>query len=282
MCPMAGGLRCGELELIRVRRRTLADLRTSTDDPQGLSFLEQLGEMVEVDMRRLEYDVYVDVQNGATVAVPAGLTLQPQGGSCIAALYDGGMRLIVEGYRGSAFLAETEFLLGLEDTRLTWQQDMVQLSGSPGWRPDGLVADLTAGSRISATNVSRPGQRGHASTSNPKARRSVHRSRARPRGEEAQHRSARLDSRGADASAGGRGSSAAHAAHPALWGRCPTCELPLPSTRDRRADFVRRIRRSPHHGRACRRIDAHSLFLASVFDAESMERTPSPASTAWT
>lgn len=149
-------LACGELSLVQVRQRTLAQLRATTDDPQGLAFLEQFGSLVNLDLSQLQYDIYVDTENGGTVAVPSGLTLQQQGPSCVADLYGGGMRLVIAGYRDTdPELAELDFLSGFGGQGLTWQQDGIQFSSGPLWRPDGLTSNRNSatGYQVSMFNA---------------------------------------------------------------------------------------------------------------------------------
>jgi S1-C subfamily serine protease len=69
-------------------------------------------------------------------------------------------------------------------------------------------------------------------------------------GSASERRSCRVDSRGTHCGADRRRPDAADAAQPTLGGRYTTRQLFVPAARDRRADLIRRIRRSPYHGRA--------------------------------
>lgn len=69
----------GDVRLIKLRTRSLAQLMGSADDQLGLNQLAQVFAMF--NPLAFEYDIYQDVNTGATLVVPAGSELSPKAGA---------------------------------------------------------------------------------------------------------------------------------------------------------------------------------------------------------
>lgn len=75
---MGQELQVGDIRLIKVRTRNLAQLMDSADDQLGLNQLAQVFAMF--NPLSFQYDIYQDVNTGATLVVPANSELSPKTG----------------------------------------------------------------------------------------------------------------------------------------------------------------------------------------------------------
>ncbi len=86
-------INCGVAKLTKIRTRSFLDLAQSSDDPQGLLHLSASIGFVNATF---EYDIYQHSESGATIVVPAGVTLTPSGDMCIASLANGQIELKIQ------------------------------------------------------------------------------------------------------------------------------------------------------------------------------------------
>lgn len=76
---VTGRVRCGELELVRLRTRSLDEMERYSDDVGGL---RQLAAGLEFPRWNFEYDIWSHLESGGTVAVPSSLAVEEQQGYC--------------------------------------------------------------------------------------------------------------------------------------------------------------------------------------------------------
>jgi hypothetical protein len=94
------GFRCGSTNLQWIRKRNLYELAMSTDDPLGLqqlvNVLSHNGQLFNA--YSFGYDIYRDLESGATIVVPSNLPLRPtvKGDLCFADDPDWGLTLSIQ------------------------------------------------------------------------------------------------------------------------------------------------------------------------------------------
>jgi hypothetical protein len=136
---------CGGRRFQKLRTRSFEQLADSTDDPLGLLQLTFLVGMANVDATAFSFDIYVDLDSGATVAVPEGLHLEPDSQGCRAASPSGHMEYLIHGrtFPGTmetAVLLAEEFENGIiERSGLYWEYDPNWSHAQPLQRFDGLT-----------------------------------------------------------------------------------------------------------------------------------------------
>lgn len=141
-------IRCGDLQLQRLRTRPFAEIVASSDDILGL---QQLSAALGFPRFDFQVDVYQDVDSGATVAVPSGTQLTSRGSVCVGTQRGGTLELYVQGKRIAApqgsqtWLAEVqtatlEFMdRALPDNATMWQSDPQWSYWQPQARYDGFL-----------------------------------------------------------------------------------------------------------------------------------------------
>lgn len=150
----------GSAELIRVRTRTFAEMAATADDALGLSQLAGL--FARFNPATFRYDIYQDARSGATVVVPEGSTLTPQGGFLrvtppAQAGGGGRMEMVLRVARiaaGPAALNAAsqafERDVGARHPGVRWMVDPQWTYNFPLSRYDGLVARRVAGIGLGA------------------------------------------------------------------------------------------------------------------------------------
>jgi len=142
---------CGAFSLARARVASLAELRQSTDDPQGLAQLvAALGPGV-TDPDEFLFDVWIDAASGATIPVPSGAQLFPGPLGCMAAIApDVGLNIVTQHLPD---LPEAERQWRIETFSQTFEasfgvmfpqglpSDPQFTYSAPLTRPDGFVAN---------------------------------------------------------------------------------------------------------------------------------------------
>jgi hypothetical protein len=78
---MAATVTCGQGGFKHLKTVKYDDLLATSDDPAGL---KQLVQASAVDATTFSFEVYQDLQSGATVVIPEGETLSVNGGICVA------------------------------------------------------------------------------------------------------------------------------------------------------------------------------------------------------
>lgn len=136
---------CGQLELTKLRSRSLQELVVTTDDPTGLW---QLSTALGFDQANFRYDVWVQLDSGATVVVPEGAKLENAGGLCGASDGSGVVALIsadvvanVSDVIGTAARFEQNVLNRFAPF---WQLDYQWSYAQPIQRFDGLLLNRKA------------------------------------------------------------------------------------------------------------------------------------------
>ena len=144
------GQTCGSVTFTRMRTRSFADIKRSTDNPIGLEQILQGFAFAGLpDMSSLMFDIHVDRESGGTVVLPAGATLQPLGPVCLTQSRSGSIRMFVRGDTTGnpqdvqiASVNFENFLIG--ETRLLYQRDPQWSYLAPTQRFDGLVVNRKA------------------------------------------------------------------------------------------------------------------------------------------
>jgi hypothetical protein len=75
---------CESLHFRRSRSAPLTELTGGTDDPLGLQQLEFTFGTIATDLSTVSFDIWVNDESGAAIAVPAGATLTPDTNGCTA------------------------------------------------------------------------------------------------------------------------------------------------------------------------------------------------------
>lgn len=82
-------VRCGRFDLTLSRTVPLSTLAASTDDPSGLQQLLATVSGAAQDLQAARYDVWVDLESGAAIPVPAGARLTSGPIGCVAIVSPG-------------------------------------------------------------------------------------------------------------------------------------------------------------------------------------------------
>jgi trypsin-like peptidase len=76
--------RCGNIDFARVARRSFSAMSGTADNPDRLAFTVNMSGRPRAEIDAFEFDIWSNLESGATVAVPAGTDLHPENGLCIA------------------------------------------------------------------------------------------------------------------------------------------------------------------------------------------------------
>jgi hypothetical protein len=127
------GVSCGSMTLSRSRVVQLAELSRDSDDVVGLSQLAAVFGTSVPDLSQLRFEVWVDQESGASVAVPEGASLASQDDYCAASVSPG-VELYVRGVH--ADLGDpNQRLAAAQQASQQFEQDMSTLF--PGYmQPD--------------------------------------------------------------------------------------------------------------------------------------------------
>ncbi|TQV77853.1 S1 family peptidase [Denitrobaculum tricleocarpae] len=146
---------CGGRSYFHLATRSLSEIVDSMetpgtlDDPQGFAYVvTTLAQNVpENDLAALRFDLFVDSETGATIAVPESMTLSEDSGFCIASSNHGDIALIFQGQVFDPNYTNVEFVSnqfvntlsqGLGFTNC--QADLAFSQAVPHSRVDGLLA----------------------------------------------------------------------------------------------------------------------------------------------
>jgi hypothetical protein len=77
--------RCGNIDFVRIARRSFGAMSRTADNPDRLLHTVAISTRPISEVNAMEFDIWTNVESGATVAVPAGINLQIQNGLCFAA-----------------------------------------------------------------------------------------------------------------------------------------------------------------------------------------------------
>lgn len=95
-----GTVTCSGLSLTKLRTVTFPQIAASTDDMQGLGFIAGY---FSIDPSSYQFDVYQNLASGASIVLPAGAVLSPDGTKgCIARTDNGNVTLRVEAGHGAS------------------------------------------------------------------------------------------------------------------------------------------------------------------------------------
>ncbi|MBI1178964.1 MAG: hypothetical protein GC201_00295 [Alphaproteobacteria bacterium] len=119
------GVSCGSMTLSRSRLVQLGELSRDSDDVVGLSQLAAVFGLTFPDLSALRFEVWVDPQSGASVAVPEGATLTSQGNYCTASVGPG-VDLFVRGVHTDAEDANQR-MAAAQQASQQFEQDMATL-----------------------------------------------------------------------------------------------------------------------------------------------------------
>ena len=138
-----GTVSCSGFVLTKVRTVSFNQLSATTDDPLGL---QQLVSYFGVNPAAFSFDVYQQLESGATVTVPAGAILQPGGDGCDASIHGGDFVVHVS-------LASVNSLQEA-DMKAT-QLEQAAAGGPQGWMVDPQFTYLTPVQRFDGLVVRR-------------------------------------------------------------------------------------------------------------------------------
>jgi hypothetical protein len=137
-------VRCGGIDLAKVRTRTFAELTQFTDDPFGL---QQIIALMGPHLQPTdEFDVYQHLTSGATAVVPAGTVFASGSGFCLGDAAGGRVRIYLRvlTVRGPAAVQQVSLAFESDLGRVlgggNWVIDPAWTMIAPLQRPDGLVA----------------------------------------------------------------------------------------------------------------------------------------------
>ena len=147
----------GRIDLVKLRTRSLTELIATADDQLGLQQLSYL--FPDIDQASLRYDIYQEVQSGATVVLPEGARIEAHGAGVWAvqlpASYGRSLDMALQvsqapsAYEAQRRSVEFEAEIQKRYPGLTWQVD-------PQWtyplaysRPDGLTVRRKAAGAFS-------------------------------------------------------------------------------------------------------------------------------------
>ena len=77
--------RCGNIDFVRIARRSFGAMSRTADNPDRLQYTAAISMRPLSEINAIEFDIWTDVNSGATVAVPADNDLQVRNGLCVAA-----------------------------------------------------------------------------------------------------------------------------------------------------------------------------------------------------
>jgi hypothetical protein len=106
--------RCGFLDFVQTKRRTLEQLYTTSDDRSGLYNLFQGSGIPWDQLRNVSFDVWTDLTTGAGAVLPAGAILKNDGRNCYAETDTRGGRLTFGGQEitGGGSIYDREWEMG--------------------------------------------------------------------------------------------------------------------------------------------------------------------------
>lgn len=146
---------CGGRSYFHLATRSLSEIVDSMetpgtlDDPQGFAYVvTTLAENVpENDLAALSFNLFVDSETGATVAVPENMTLAEESGFCVASSNQGDIALIFQGQVFDPNYTNVEFVSNQFVNTLSQglgfincQADLAFSQAVPHSRVDGLLA----------------------------------------------------------------------------------------------------------------------------------------------
>jgi S1-C subfamily serine protease len=131
------------IRLTKVRSRSFAELSVHADDLMGLNQLVQAlrAQHPEIDPSQFQYDIYQDADSGATIVVPAGAKLKPEGDHFIVERANNTLKMLIRLYHGSspqdAVFKSNEMLplLVNDDPMVQWGPDPTWSQLAPVWHP---------------------------------------------------------------------------------------------------------------------------------------------------
>jgi S1-C subfamily serine protease len=146
-------VRCGDLELVLVRSASLAEMAPTSDDPAGLqtllTTLSTAGQLTgqTLDPLAFRYDLWRDLETGATVPVPAGLQPAERGRDCVVNWTGSGVGMTFRVERAGDFAEATANALAFENSIAQGRPGQIDPAFSylvPINRWDGLIVNRKA------------------------------------------------------------------------------------------------------------------------------------------
>ena len=136
--------RCGQLDFVRLRTRTLQELVQSSDDPLGLQQIAMTSGLPSDELDRMRFEVWTQPDSGGGVALPEGMRLESEGEDCRAVDPSGQLEVrIVAARHADAYQAQAAALAFeaqlVAELGPYWQQDPTFSYWTPKARPDGMI-----------------------------------------------------------------------------------------------------------------------------------------------
>jgi S1-C subfamily serine protease len=150
-------INCGNMTFTRIRRATYGDLSRTADDPQGLSLFQQIAQLHQIDVRSLAFDIYSNLDTGATISIPADMQVEPDlfSDDCIVTAFDNRFVLVVRGSRpANILLSANQFQTDMgARTDHTWAIDPQFSYVAPIQRFDGLEVNRASYNGMRASDL---------------------------------------------------------------------------------------------------------------------------------
>ncbi len=140
---------CGDLSFNKSRSVSLSSLYDGSDDRLGLQQLTSGMGIKQQELPSIIFDIWIDSDSGASVALPQGVVLRQSGEKCIASLTNG-IEMVVRGFKVDGDTVPTR-QQSVQFASLTFEQSLAKTFNSilapdlgftylsPIFRPDGFV-----------------------------------------------------------------------------------------------------------------------------------------------
>jgi len=147
---------CGEMTFTKIRRSTYGELSKTADDPHGLSVIQQIAELGQIDLQTLAFDIYSNLDTGATISIPANMKVESDlfSDDCVVTAFDDRFVLVVRGTRPiNVVLSANQFRMDMEArSDHTWVPDPQFSYVAPIQRFDGLIANRASYNGVRASD----------------------------------------------------------------------------------------------------------------------------------
>jgi len=129
VAPNTSSFACGNASFVKVRTRSFSELIETADDVAGLQQLViSSGNMLQPND---QYDVYQDIETGATVVTPAGLSMRSSHGFCVVDVNGTALQQVIR-------VATAPTPTAVQKQSVQYENDIVSVTGGswvadPAW-----------------------------------------------------------------------------------------------------------------------------------------------------
>jgi hypothetical protein len=143
--------RCGDIDFVRIARRSFGTMFGTADNPDRLQFTAALSTRPLDEVYAIQFDIWTNIGSGATVAVPANVDLNAQNGLCVAQSTHGPFAQLIWGTPAdqntvvaAANEFEQRFMAPLAVPNFGFQVDPGLTLPGGQLRPDGFLVNRKA------------------------------------------------------------------------------------------------------------------------------------------